>query len=200
MISASHFLPRKALCALQTACRIVHNSEHLHLVAISAFAFVAYSAMASSSQAVTIQVEALSTVYTHLADNEKKLLKRKLGSKIILSEILQEDVFKLHDKLKFQRRKARKCWDESTDHIMEACKVLEKGRETGLNLSGEEVQTLHDNLINAFTALTGIREDNLRRADPTVDIDEPTTPYTPTSSLTDTDITIEDEDDNVDEQ
>ena len=145
--------------------------------------------MASSSQAVTIQVEALSTVYTHLADNEKKLLKRKLGSQIILSEILQEDVFKLHDKLKFQRRKARKCWDESTDHIMEACKVLEKGRETGLNLSGEEVQTLHDNLINAFTALTGIRGDNLRRADPTVDIDEPTS----------TDVTIEEDDEEDDE-
>ena len=84
--------------ALQTAYRIIHNSEHSHLVAISAQAsFVADSStMASSSgdkqQAVTHQVEALSAVHSMFADAEKRDLKRKL-------EATQKDLAEEREKL-----------------------------------------------------------------------------------------------------
>ena len=143
--------------ALQTAYRIIHNSEHIHLVAISAQAsFVAYSAMASSSgdkqQAMTLQVEALSTVHKSFADDEKKLLKRKL-------EATQKDLATVRDELakliaisQLYKDSVEETHKRSRKKMYLVLMKLVLCEETG-TLSIEEVKEMIRNLQDAHNML-----------------------------------------------
>ena len=99
------------------------------------------TSMASSSsqpgieekeQLATVQMDALNTVCLHFADADKKGLKRKVTE-------LQNN---LRSEYKWNLGIKARVWDESTNHLVEVSTVLEKGTETGLTLSPEEVQRL----------------------------------------------------------
>ena len=91
--------------------------------------------MASSSskeQLVTVQMNALNTVCLQFADADKKCLKRKVTE-------LQHSI--RYDK-KWSRKMKIKIEVESTTEISEVQEVLEKGKETGITLSAEEVRKM----------------------------------------------------------
>ena len=93
----------------------------------------------SSEQMPTIQVGALTAVCRQFADVDKKTLKLRLkSSKRRVAELSQQ---KASDHCWNKEMKTKLCRDTLSE-LGPVAEVLEKGKETGLTLSPEEVQRL----------------------------------------------------------
>ena len=108
---------------------------------------------------VTSQIDALNTVRTHFELPEKRSLKRKVGELQIKLIKEQKRACSLAGEVKYRRQVASGIWDQSTDHLLEVSKVLEKGTDTGLTLSPEEVQTLHRHINECYTELEALMDE-----------------------------------------
>ena len=104
----------------------------------------------AEEQLATVQIDALNHVCSQFADSDKKCLKRKVAE-------LQHSI--RYDK-KWSRKMKIKIETESTTEISEVQEVLEKGKETGLTLSAEEVQNLCVHLDHARDSLEDLNDDS----------------------------------------
>ena len=104
----------------------------------------------SIEKLTTVQMDALNTVCLEFADTDKKELKRKVTE-------LKHDI---RSDNKWKSKMKASVWDESTNHLEEVRTVLEKGTETGLTLSPEEVQRLSMHLEECREQIDALLDDS----------------------------------------
>ena len=107
--------------------------------------------MASSSEAVTLQLAALSKVHNENADRENKDLKRKLAE-------CQKDLKEAQEQIKQRRYEVNDICKESRNSMHEVDLVLRRGEKTGLHLSKEQVNELIGHMCNAHNVLNEIKD------------------------------------------
>ena len=107
--------------------------------------------MASSSEAVTLQLAALSAVHNENADREKKDLKRKLAE-------CQKELKEAREQIRQRRDEVNEVCKESRDSMHQVDLVLRQGVYDGLPLSKEQVNELCNHLGNAHNVLNEIKD------------------------------------------
>ena len=107
--------------------------------------------MASSDQAVTLQIAALSAVHNEYADCEKKELKRKLAE-------CQKDLKEARLRIKQRRCEVNAVCKESRESMHKVDLVLRQGVYDGLPLSKEQVNDLSNHLHDAHNVLNEIKD------------------------------------------
>ena len=107
--------------------------------------------MASSEEAVTLQLAELSAVHNENADREKKDLKRKLAE-------CQKELKEAREQIRQRRDEVNEVCKESRDSMHEVDLVLRRGVDTGLHLSKEQVNELIGHMCNAHNVLNEIKD------------------------------------------
>ena len=98
--------------------------------------------MASSSEAVTLQLAALSAVHNENADRENKDLKRKLAE-------CQKDLKEAREQIRQRRDEVNRVCKESRDAVHKVDLVLRQGVYERRALSKEQVNELSEHLCRA---------------------------------------------------
>ena len=104
----------------------------------------------AEGQLATVQMDALNTVCSQFADPDKKCLKRKV------TELKRGNI---SDK-QWSRDMKMQLEDELFREMVQIEEALEKGKETGLTLSAEEVQKMCKHIRNCHDHMFYALDDN----------------------------------------